>query len=234
MACKCARHGQLPFIQNLLTPIYNSLRDLSGLHEQALAPLEQYIDNDTLRYTLNDPDNLIFELQLLLGISHAFVFRKMEKAQGMSEIFKRGTNGVVGLSLFNRIIFEFYAGLTACHFGRKTREECWKTKVENVCNNIERCLIHSKWNFENKFLLLKAEYHHTNRETDKAATCYEASVISARNHKLIHEEAMACELAGYFYEEQGEEAKSEAYLLQAHRAYIQWGANKKAKALQQG
>lgn len=218
----------------MLTPIYNCLRDLNGLHEQALAPLEQFIDNDTLRCTLNKPDNLIFELQLLLGISHSFLCRDMEKAQGMSEIFTRGTDTVVRLSVFNRIIFDFYAGLTACHFGRKTQDECWKTKVENVCNMIERCLSHSKWNFENKFLLLKAEYHNTKRETNKAATCYEASVISARNHKLIHEEAMAYELAGYFYDEQGERAKSEAYLLQAHRAYMTWGANKKAKALQQG
>eukprot|EP00970_Alexandrium_tamarense_P005185 scaffold838_cov209-Alexandrium_tamarense.AAC.2 len=37
-----------------------------------------------------------------------------------------------------------------------------------------------------------------------ATECYEVSIRSAREHRFIHEEALACESTGYFFEEQEE------------------------------
>jgi hypothetical protein len=40
----------------------------------------------------------------------------------------------------------------------------------------------------------------------------------------VHEEALACELAAYFYLEAGENEKATQYLLLAHEKYHEWGA----------
>ena len=128
-------------------------------------------------------------------------------------------------------MLNFYVGLTACYFGRAKQDSSWKVEVEKASNLIELSFNHSTWNFENKLLLLKAESHYTKGEANEAAKCYEASIKSARVHKFVHEEAVACELAGYFFKEQGDETKSCNMFIQARDAYIKWGATGKANLL---
>ena len=40
----------------------------------------------------------------------------------------------------------------------------------------------------------------------------------------MHEEALACELAGYFHVEFGDTEKAMEYFLLAHEKYHEWGA----------
>jgi hypothetical protein len=47
----------------------------------------------------------------------------------------------------------------------------------------------------------------------------------------VHEEGLACELAGYFYLELGEVNKSREYFMLAHERYNEWGAFEKCKSL---
>eukprot|EP00970_Alexandrium_tamarense_P009155 scaffold1803_cov195-Alexandrium_tamarense.AAC.31 len=80
-------------------------------------------------------------------------------------------------------------------------------------------------------LIQLAESYRTEKETEKAAECYEASIRSAREHRFIHEEAIACELAGYFFEDQGDKVKSRDMFQQAHNTYTKWGAVSKANSI---
>jgi tetratricopeptide (TPR) repeat protein len=133
--------------------------------------------------------------------------------------------------VFNYIIIAFYAGLTACHFGRETKDLCWHQKAGNQCKRIEMAMSQSVWNMENKYLLLMAERHYTKGELSKAAKLYEESISSARNHQFNHEAALASELAGHFYVEQGDFTKAETMFEQAHTAYKKWGAKKELQNL---
>jgi hypothetical protein len=47
----------------------------------------------------------------------------------------------------------------------------------------------------------------------------------------VHEEALACELAAYFYLEIGDTEKAMHYLLLAHGKYHEWGALEKCNSL---
>ena len=47
----------------------------------------------------------------------------------------------------------------------------------------------------------------------------------------MHEEALACELAAYFYMEIGETEKAVQYFLLAHQKYHEWGAFGKCESL---
>ena len=52
-----------------------------------------------------------------------------------------------------------------------------------------------------------------------------------RIFQFINEEALACELAAYFYLECGENEKSVELFLQAHEKYHEWGAFGKCNSL---
>ena len=47
----------------------------------------------------------------------------------------------------------------------------------------------------------------------------------------MHEEALACELAAYFYLELGDINKSVEYFMLAHERYYEWGAFGKCDSL---
>ena len=168
LAQRCARHGQLPCIQDILTPFYNILRDLKGLPKKALAPLDLFMDNDKLRDRAIDKNNpLVYETLLMVEIVHGFLLGDMRRTRAVSDMLE----AVIARkhAVVTNVISEFYAGLHACHFARQTRDNVWKSKVNEICSSMERFCRHSEWNFENKLLLLKAECHYTNGEMSDGA-----------------------------------------------------------------
>ncbi|KAL7538350.1 hypothetical protein ACHAXR_011289 [Thalassiosira sp. AJA248-18] len=90
----------------------------------------------------------------------------------------------------------------------------------------------SEWNWLNKSLLLKAELHYLNGSYQSAENAYKASITSAREHKMINEEALANELYGIFCIENKMVDKGIEQLHTAVDKYKEWGANKKADDLQ--
>jgi ATP-dependent RNA helicase DDX31/DBP7 len=233
LAQKCHQHDQNPFAKSVLSPTYNMLRMLRGFNEQSLVDCAVTIDHP-----------LYFELQLMRDILTSFLFRDMEKAQATATKFKDYSETKPWT--FDLVIIGFYAGLTNCYLARETGDVSRLAEAEKICDRIQKLIGHSKWNFENKLLLLKAEIYYaksgiaeaTKRyeasiqgEPNEAAKYYEASIKSAKEHKFVQEEAVACELAGYFYKEQGDETKSCNMFKQAWDAYIKWGATGKANLL---
>ena len=73
-------------------------------------------------------------------------------------------------------------------------------------------------------LLLEAEKMYALGDFDVAASFYERSIRSAREHKFIHEEAIASELIGIFYRERGLNEKSLHFYLHSIWSYKKWGA----------
>ena len=65
-----------------------------------------------------------------------------------------------------------------------------------------------------------------------AAICYEASIEAARKHKFIPEEAIANELAGLFFLEEGNREKSLSYFEQSTACYRTWGASAIARRVE--
>jgi len=84
---------------------------------------------------------------------------------------------------------------------------------------------HSAWNFTNKLFLMEAELHNTQKDFEKAAMYYEASIKAAQEHKFLHEEAIANELAGLFFFERGIHPKSYSFFKDSITCYRKWGAN---------
>ena len=91
---------------------------------------------------------------------------------------------------------------------------------------------HSDWNFKNKVLLIEAEYYNTQKDFDKAAICYEASIKSAQEHKFNPDEGIANELAGIFHYQRNDYFKSYQFFTQSIECYKKWGAYAIAKRVE--
>ena len=129
----------------------------------------------------------------------------------------------------------FFEGLACFQLARQTNNDegtKWMERGESILVRMKLWSQHSTWNFENKMLLLEAEKMHTLGIFDRAATFYDGAIRSAREHKFIHEEAIASELAGVLYYERRIHQKALNFLMHSIRSYEKWGALAVAKRVE--
>ncbi|WP_426414158.1 AAA family ATPase [Bradyrhizobium ganzhouense] len=86
-------------------------------------------------------------------------------------------------------------------------------------------------NFEDRATLLAAEIARIEGRPLDAMDLYERAIASARTNGFVHNEALACELAGRFYAARGLEEIGHHYLGNARRGYLRWGADGKVRQL---
>ena len=89
----------------------------------------------------------------------------------------------------------------------------------------------SSWNFEHKLQLMEAEHLYCCGDLELAAESYKNAITSAKAHKYINDEALACELAGKFFLDRDNVSLSLEYLRLAHEKYSEWKADGKAHQL---
>ncbi len=86
-------------------------------------------------------------------------------------------------------------------------------------------------NHRHKKNLMKAEKARLEERYWEAVALYEKAIEGARDNEFLNEEALACELYGRFWKEQGRLETAHAFLSKAHGAYKSWGALAKADQL---
>jgi tetratricopeptide (TPR) repeat protein len=130
----------------------------------------------------------------------------------------------------------FFAGLASFHLAReakaKEEEKKWMKIGDTLLEKMECWNKFISWNFQNKMLLLKAEKTYCLGETESAASLYEQSIKSARDHKFIHEEGIAHELCGHFHLEMGHRLEALESFNSSVQCYINWGALAVARRLE--
>jgi PAS domain S-box-containing protein len=86
-------------------------------------------------------------------------------------------------------------------------------------------------NFLHKYLLVAAEMARIGGKWQEAMDLYDRAIATARTHEFIQIEALANELAGKFWLNQGKEIFAQCYLRNAHQGYQMWGAKRKVAEL---
>ena len=124
------------------------------------------------------------------------------------------------------IFFEGLASFLLARLATRDSERSrWIEKGENVLTKIRFWNEHSSWNWESKKVLLEAERMHTLvGSSDQASLLYEKAIRSAREHKFINDEAIASELAGMYFHQQGLHVECLGLLLHSIQSYKTWGA----------
>jgi len=126
----------------------------------------------------------------------------------------------------------FFDGIASLTLARHTHQPNWRKKGEEALEKMIEWEKISKWNFEMRAKLLQAELHYLNGDLKSADVAYKASIVSAREHKFTHYEALACELYGIFCVENRMVDEGAKQLQTALDKYRQWGAMRKVKELQ--
>ncbi|KAL3806185.1 hypothetical protein ACHAXA_011734 [Cyclostephanos tholiformis] len=130
----------------------------------------------------------------------------------------------------------FFEGLVAFQCARRennnSRKEEWLQRGESATKLMFCLNDHSTWNWENKTFLLDAEKMYTEGNYHQAASAYDRAIRSANEHRFVHEEAIACELAGGFYYERNFHQKSLAFFKNSIICYRKWEAFAVARRLE--
>ncbi|XYH97359.1 AAA family ATPase [Sorangium sp. So ce1128] len=87
--------------------------------------------------------------------------------------------------------------------------------------------------FEATRLLMEAGLARARGEHEEAGRLYDRAIEQARDHGLVHAEALGLRLAGEHRLARGHRALARAYLTAAHDAYLRWGARAAAAQLVQ-
>jgi len=163
----------------------------------------------------------------------SFMFRLYDDTKGYAEKFL----GCSASSAYANLVISqsfntFYIGLISFWVARNSRDEDqWYKRGSKSKLALRKWAETSQWTFENKWYLLEAEEAFSNNNFDDAKMYYEKAISSAKAHKFVHEEALACELAAYFYLDIGEVNNAADYCLLAHERYQEWGAIGKCTSL---
>jgi PAS domain S-box-containing protein len=87
--------------------------------------------------------------------------------------------------------------------------------------------------FANRAALVGAEFARLEQRELDAERLYEKAIHSAREHGFVQNEGLAHEVAARFYAARGFDTIAHAYLREARRCYLRWGAFGKVRQLEQ-
>ena len=91
----------------------------------------------------------------------------------------------------------------------------------------------SPWNFRNKLHLLEAQMFSFDEKNVEAKASYAAAIASSCASRFIHEQGLACELAGLHYKKIGESETALHLLQRAKECYQSWGSQMKVESIAQ-
>ncbi len=137
-------------------------------------------------------------------------------------------------AIFERAEYHLYAALARAAF-------CDAAPAAERARHLKALAAHHRrlqeWaencpdNFASRAALLGAEIARLKGQWLEAERLYEQAIRSARDNGLIHNEALASELAARFYAARGFETNTHAHLRNARHCYLRWGADGKVQQL---
>lgn len=133
------------------------------------------------------------------------------------------------------IIYYFYFPLTLTAMYNTLPSSQKKECIEKIKDLLKLLELRNKTNpqnHRNKYLLVRAELSRIMNKPAQALADYLQSIQIARETGLLHEEAIANELLGNYYQELGDLESSKAHILEAYHKFDIWGGVAKLTQLE--
>ncbi len=162
-----------------------------------------------------------------------YLFGEYSQAVENSTLAESYLEGVAGMLLVP--IFHFYESLAQLAVYSDASNSEQKSILEKVHARqlkMKNWAHHAPMNHQHKSDLVEAETARVLGNNAEAMDYYDRAIKGAKDNNYVQEEALACELAGKFYQSLGKEIIAQAYLTQAYYAYIRWGSSAKVKDLE--
>ena len=162
-----------------------------------------------------------------------YLFGEYSQAVENATLAESYLEGVAGMLLVP--IFHFYDSLVQLAMyseSSNTEQKSIMEKVHAHQKKMKKWMVHAPMNHQHKYDLVEAETARVLGNNLEAMDYYDRAIKGAKDNDYVQEEALACELAGKFYQSLGKEIIAQAYLTQAYYAYIRWGSSAKVKDLE--
>ena len=169
--------------------------------------------------------------RMFLGL----LFRRHDVVLGMASIVKDNVASSKFYPASELLLEKFYLGLASYVIVRRGcfdngDAEKWQIIADNSTNEMKALSENdSKWNFQQKSILLEAEQAFTRGDGGAAAALYDKAIEAARDHRFINEQALACECSALFHLDQGNIGEARKYLEESKDLYEAWGAHRKVE-----
>jgi PAS domain S-box-containing protein len=173
---------------------------------------------------------LVFQAKLLLSYHFDRDGRLME-CSGEAEKYLESVHGMSNIGFFR-----FYESLSRLRLYSSLSADERELALKGVESNQLRMRIWARsgpMSYQHKYDLVAAEIARVSGDIGPAIKNYERAIEGARDNGFIHEEALANELFGRFWLEQGNDRIAEMYMRKARALYHQWGASAKVAHLEQ-
>lgn len=164
----------------------------------------------------------------------AYLFHQDEQALDHAQQAAAYQLSAASLMISSQI--PFYEALALCRLRPRQDTQTQITseaKFQAHLNKLRFWASHAPANYQHKVDLLKAEWARQQGSLETAMLAYRQAIQGAKQGAFLHEEALAYELAGEFYLEQGFEEIAHTYFRLAHHTYRRWQAPAKALDLEQ-
>ncbi|MDF5706702.1 MAG: AAA family ATPase [Nostoc sp. S4] len=189
--------------------------------EQMLPRIEQAGDQTALCY--------FYISRLLL----CYAFAQFELAVEAAIAIENYLGGATGLFLVP--VFHTYDSLAHLAIYSQVSQAKQQGIHQRVIANQEKLknwADHAPANHLHKYYLVEAERQRILGNKAEAIEYYDLAITLAQKHHYLNEEALANELAAYFYLGWGKEQLAQNYLLKAYYGYARWGAKAKIEDLE--
>jgi PAS domain S-box-containing protein len=132
--------------------------------------------------------------------------------------------------------YHFYAALARAVCCDMAAAEEWPQHLEALASHLKQIAVwadNCPATFANRAALVGAELARLEQRELDAERLYEEAIHSARENGFVQNEGLAHELAARFYGGRGFGTIAHAYLREARRCYLRWGADGKVRQLEQ-
>lgn len=219
------QHSTLSIL-TCVTPILQTINNLIGSHELPLSP-----DTSIAAGPFLDGKHLYASITVdFQNMYISYMHRDFSATKKYTETYLE-YKMQTWLLLNADWIRTFITSLASFWIYRRTYDDQWLEKGNELKAKMKLWTESSEWNFVQLFHLLEAEGHFSKRQHDEAKISYDRAIQFSKKHKFIHHQALSCELAGLFSLEIGQEAQSLGYFTQAQSHYKEWGATSKSKSI---
>jgi len=185
-------------------------------------------------YSKLSGNDMLLALFELIKITHNYLFGDvMEAYQCVDKLLKYRAS-LNPHYLYTRI--SFYGSLSCigspAEFENDAERQDRLKKLELFEQELKLWAETAPMNYQHQYDLVMAEKARVTDEKWKAVKHYEAAITGAKENLFIHDEALACELFGKFWLEQGNVTIAKTYIRQAQLLYHRWGAGAKVHHLE--
>ncbi|WP_136417715.1 EAL domain-containing protein [Herbaspirillum sp. ST 5-3] len=165
--------------------------------------------------------------------SSSFIYRRYGDAMDAANQAALMLDVMVSMPI--EVTHHFYHALTlTALFTQVTAEQQLKFRqtLKAHLANFKQWAENCPANFQDRYLLIAAELARIEGRDTEAMRQYEDAIRLAGKNGFVHDEALANELASYFYRARGSGRSAETYLRHAHACYMRWGAMGKVRQLE--